>query len=112
MICSGQNLIENNTGATPIFLGGNSKLSYYFVKYLRYPAPARRMGTEGIVIVSATVTKDGKMIDEKVELGLENGLSEEALRLLQMLPDDWIPLKINGEPVETRVFIPVKFKLA
>ncbi len=112
MIIEDETLKENNSGETPILLGGQGKFLYYFVRLMRYPADARRHGTQGTVLVSATITKEGKMINEEVEEGLGDGLDEEAVRILQLLPDEWIPLKVNGELVETRVFIAVKFKLA
>jgi len=52
------------------------------------------------------------MIDEKVEQGPGYGTNEEALRVIQMIEDDWIPAKVNGEAVEIRILIPVTFKLA
>jgi periplasmic protein TonB len=95
----------------PIFIGGNSWFYYYLWTLLRYPADARRNGIEGKVYISATITKEGKMIDEKVEKGPGYGLNEEALRVFQQIPDDWIPAKVNGETVDIRIMIPVTFKL-
>ena len=112
MILEGEILKENNSGEVPVFLGGQSKLLYYLVKYIRYPANARRTGTQGSVFISATVTSDGRLIDEKVEKGLGFGLDEEALRVIQLLPDEWLPLRIKGEAVNTRITLEVKFKLA
>jgi len=111
LIVDGKNLKENNSGKVPILLGGQAKLSRLFVKYMRYPADARRNGVQGSVIVSATVTKEGLMIDEMIEQGPGYGLNEEALRLIQLIPDDWLPLIINDEALSTRVFIEVKFQL-
>lgn len=111
-IIKGDSLLENTTNHQPVLLGGNALLIYYLVKYLRYPAEARRYGIEGTVIISATVTPEGKMIDEKIEESLGGGLGEEALRIAQLLPDEWVPLKVNGVAVATRVLLPIKFKLA
>ena len=96
----------------PIFIGGKSWFYYYSWTLLIYPAEARRRGIQGKVLISATITKDGKMIDEKIEDGPGYGTNEEALRVIQLIPDDWIPAKVNGEVVEIRVLIPFKFKLA
>lgn len=96
---------------TPIFLGGDSRIAHYLVRYLRYPALARRSGAQGTVLISATVTYDGKMTSEKVERGVGYGLDEEALRIIQMLPDDWLPAKSLGNAVDARILLQVKFKL-
>jgi periplasmic protein TonB len=94
----------------PILQGGQSAIIYY-IWNLRYPADARRMGTEGKVLISATITEDGKMIDEEILDGPGNGLQEEALRVIQMIPDEWMPGKINGKISDIKIVIPVTFKL-
>lgn len=94
----------------PVFQGGQSGIIYY-IWNLRYPADARRMGTEGKVLIAATITEDGKIIDEEILEGPGNGLREEALRVIQMIPDEWIPGKVNGKTADIRIVIPVSFKL-
>lgn len=99
----------NDTGRTPVLPGGRSKLAYYMLGF-RYPAPARQAGIKGTVVVRATITREGKMVDEKVVSGLGHGLDEEALRVARLIPDDWLPLKVNGVAVDSRIHIPVKLK--
>ena len=96
----------------PVLIGGIDFLMSHLVNSLRYPANARRRGVQGTVWISATITANGRMIDEKVEEGPGHGLNEEALRVIQMLPDDWLPGRTNGQPVDVRIAIPIKFKLA
>jgi protein TonB len=105
-------LRENNTGQLPVLLGGMSKYAYYLANNLEYPPQARANQIEGTVIVSVTITADGKIVDEQVEGEAGYGLGEEALRVAKLLPDDWIPLTIDGEPVATRLFIPIRFRLS
>jgi protein TonB len=111
-IKDGENYKEIKPDEPPVFIGGKSWFYYYSWTLLRYPADARRRGVQGKVLISATITKDGKMIDEKVEEGPGYGTNEEALRVIQMIQDDWIPAMVNGEAVEIRILIPVTFKLA
>jgi len=111
-ILDGSNLKDNNTGKVPTLLGGSSKLFQLMLSNIHYPADAQRMGVEGKIFVSATITKDGKMIDEHVEIGKGFGLDEEALRVIKLIPDDWFPLMIDGKAVETKVVLPINFKLA
>ena len=106
----GDSFKEATPEETPIFQGGQSAIIYY-IWNLRYPADARRMGTEGKVLISATITEDGKIIDEKIEDGPGYGLREEALRVIQMIPDEWIPGKIDGKNIDIKIIIPVSFKL-
>jgi periplasmic protein TonB len=106
----GDSYKEVTSQEAPVFQGGQSGIIYY-IWNLRYPADARRMGTEGKVLISATITQDGKMIDEEILDGPGNGLKEEALRVIQMIPDEWIAGKVNDKTVDIKIVIPVTFKL-
>lgn len=111
LIKDGDTFREIKPDEVPVFHGGVSWFSYYLWTLLRYPAEARRYDIQGQVFLSVTITKDGRMIDEKVEEGPGYGTNEEALRVIKLIPDDWIPAKMNGEAVEIRVVIPVTFKM-
>ena len=109
MILDGAEARANDTGRTPVLLGSRSKLAYYMLGF-RYPPAARQAGIKGTVVVRATITREGKMVDEKIALGLGHGLDEEALRIARLIPDDWLPLKIKGKAVDARVLIPMTLK--
>lgn len=94
----------------PIFIGGQSR-QFYFSMAMKYPVEAKRQGIQGKVIISAIITTEGKMIGEKIEEGIGSGCDQEALKTIQNFPDDWIPAKVNGEPVNVKILIPLKFKL-
>jgi hypothetical protein len=32
---------------------------------------------------------------------------KRAWRMIKTIPDEWIPARINGEDVNTRIFIPI-----
>lgn len=110
LIINGE-FIENDTGQLPVLLGGSSKYAYYLANNLVYPSQARANQVEGTVIVSVTITTDGRIVDEQIEGEAGFGLGEEALRVARLLPDEWIPLTLDGKPVATRMFIPIRFRL-
>lgn len=105
-------LRENPTGRLPVLLGGISKYAFYLANYLQYPPEARANQVEGTVIVSVTITSEGKIVDEQIEGEAGFGLGEEALRVMRLLPDEWIPLIVDGQAVATRLFIPIRFRLS
>jgi periplasmic protein TonB len=111
MILDGAEPRKNDTRRTPLLLGGRSKFSYYMLGF-RYPGAARQAGIKGTVVVSAVITREGKMVDEKIVSGLGHGLDEEALRVARLIPDDWLPLKVHGEAVDARILIPMNLKPA
>ena len=113
-------LIETNNEATetvynwaeemPKFPGGETELRKFFSQNLIYPEIAKRAGVEGKVILSFIVDKNGNIVDVKVAKSIGAGCDEEAMRVINIMPR-WIPGKQNGNPVLTRINIPVVFKL-
>ncbi len=94
----------------PKFPGGDSELLKFFSQNLVYPEIAKRAEVEGKVILSFIVDKNGNIIDVEVAKSIGAGCDEEAMRVLNIMPR-WIPGKQNGNPVLTRINIPVVFKL-
>lgn len=111
-LLDGNEVIENKTNQLPLFTGGAIKWGYILSRCMRYPAEALERNIQGKIMVSATITENGEIINEKVEEGPDYGFHEEALRVIKLIPDDWMPGKINGRPVAMKVLIPLAFTLA
>ncbi len=90
--------------------GGLQAFYKYVGEKLKYPAQARRMGTEGKVFVEFVVNRDGSLVDVKVMRGIGAGCDEEAVRVVQSAPS-WTPGKQRGKPVRQKMVIPINFKL-
>ncbi|REG88622.1 M56 family metallopeptidase [Algoriphagus antarcticus] len=82
----------------------------YLKNNLRYPAEARRLGVEGTVIVVFVVNTDGSLSDIEILRGIGGGADEEVVRIIENAPD-WNPGKQHGTVVNTRMRLPVRFKL-
>jgi TonB family protein len=96
----------------PVLLKGQSGLYRNLGYQLRYPSEARRYGVQGVVLIKATITTDGKIINEEIAEGIGSGCNEEALRLIKLIPYEWIPaLDKDGNPIESEVAIPIHFRL-
>jgi periplasmic protein TonB len=90
---------------------GGMQAFYEFVgKKLKYPAQARRMGTEGKVFVQFVINKDGSISDVVAIKGIGAGCDEEAVRIIQTSPP-WSPGKQRGKSVKQRMVLPITFKL-
>lgn len=105
------------TGLYPVveimasFPDGTNGLQNYFNKNLEYPAEASNEGVEGIVKLSFIVDEKGKLISPEVTgENLGYGLEEEALRVIKNMPA-WIPAKVKGKPVKTKITLPIRFQL-
>ncbi len=90
--------------------GGMDGWNRYLSNNLSYPAQARRMGIEGTVIVAFVVNTDGSLSDYEVIRGVGGGIDEEAIRVIENAPD-WIPGSQSGVAVNTRMRLPIRFKL-
>jgi len=95
----------------PGFPGGEGKFGAYLQKNIRYPAVARENNTQGRVILTFVVERDGSLTDIKVVRGIGSGCDEEAVRVLKNSPK-WTPGIQNGRPVRVQYSIPVNFALA
>ena len=95
----------------PLLLGGMPRYAYYLNSLLRYPKEAYFANLMGKVLVSAIITTEGIMKDEKVVSGPADVLNAEGLRVVKTLPDEWLPGKVKGKPVDTMVIIVITFKL-
>lgn len=104
----GNNITSTNTMAS--FTGGEIALSEYLANNLKYPKKARKKKIEGTVVVNFVVTINGKIQGATITQSLNKDCDTEALRLVNAMPK-WTPATINGTPVDTRVKLPVVFKL-
>ena len=94
----------------PEFPGGLEAFFKFIGAHLQYPSDARRNGTQGRVIVSFVVERDGSLTDVKVARGIGDGCDEEAVRLIKSSPR-WKPGTQNGKPVRVLYRVPISFSL-
>ena len=94
----------------PIRVGGQIKEP----KTLRkipptYPEIARKARIEGVVILEATIDKQGNVENVKVLRGLPMGLTEAAVEAVKQWKYE--PSTLNGKPVEVLMTVTVTFRL-
>ena len=76
----------------------------------KYPAISKEMGVSERIIVTFNVSKTGEIIDATVIRGKDKHLKEEALRLVNSLPD-MIPAKQRGQATAVSFTVPISFTL-
>ncbi len=94
----------------PVFKGGEAAMYKYIGSKIKYPASAKKAGTEGRVFLSFIIEKDGKVSSVEVLRGIGNGCDEEAKRVIESMPD-WTPGKQRGQAVRVQYKMPIKFAL-
>ncbi len=92
------------------FPGGETAQNQFVVKNIKYPEEARKNGTEGTVVISFVVEKDGSLSEIKLLRDIGDGCGQEAIRMVSMMPR-WVPGKNKGQPVKQKMVLPVKFKM-
>ena len=79
-----------NPEVRPQFAGGDKAFAAYLSKHIRYPQQALQRHISGRVFVNFILSAQGKVQDAHVVSGPGNGLNDEALRLVWLMPP-WEP---------------------
>lgn len=102
--------IFDHSEIMPSYKGGVGAMVKFLSSKMRYPAVARRIGTQGTVFVQFVIGMDGNVIQAKVIKGISKECDAEALRVISMMPT-WNPGLQGGNPVMVRMVLPIKFQL-
>ncbi len=92
----------------PEFRSGKDGLGKYLLTKTQYPEEAKKKGIKGSVPVRFIVDKKGKIRDAKVLKGLGYGCDEEALRVINEMPN-WKAGREGKKTVSTFVNVTVFF---
>ena len=93
----------------PTYPGGFEAMYEFFKKEMRHPEGVEIKPGNSRVIIRFIVEKDGRLTHFEVLRSPDEKLSEEALRLVKLMPR-WTPAKNKGEVVRSLFTIPVTFK--
>lgn len=105
------NEIFDVTEVQPNPPGGMVGWNDYLKANLVYPAEAKSMGIEGTVIVVFVINTDGSISDVEVLRGIGGGADEAAIQVVENSPN-WEPAKQKDRVVNSRMRLPVRFKLS
>lgn len=94
----------------PLFPGGDIELNKYLKKHIRYPIASIENSIEGNTIAQFTVNTKGEIQDIEILKSLNHFCDKEIMKALHKMPK-WIPAKVNGTPINTRLILPVIFDL-
>ena len=85
-------------------------LKNYLIEHINYPSVARDAGLEGVITAEVVVGANGDLTDIRIAEGLCHTCDKEVRQLLDEMPA-WNPARQNGQPVEQKVVIRVRFEL-
>ena len=94
----------------PSFPGGEIMMYDFLARNVLYPQRAREDGYSGTVYVRFVVEPDGTITNTEIAKGVGGGCSEEAMRVVKMMPN-WIPGEAFGKKVRVTYTLPINFRL-
>jgi TonB family protein len=94
----------------PEFPGGEAALRSFIAQAIQYPQEAHEKGIQGKVYITFVVSKEGMVKDSKIARGVDPLLDNEALRVVNELPQ-WQPGKQRGKEVNVSYTVPIQFVL-
>ena len=92
----------------PEFPGGSDSLQSFLKQNLTYPDSAKYNRIQGRVYIGFLVDKKGKIGDAKVLNGVNELLDNEALRVVNKMPQ-WKPGTAGGNPTSVQYILPIDF---
>ena len=94
-----------------LYLGSMSKAKCIVAYNLVYPEVAQENGWYGKILVDIYVDETGKAYDFKSQNRKHKTLDNEAIRVVKLIPNQWLPAIKNGIPVKSKYTFPVFFIL-
>ncbi len=94
----------------PLYLGGSSIIREHIANTMMSPFHKSGEKISGTVYIELTIDSTGKTSNHKVLKGVGPGCDREALRIVRLLPDQWIPGLYHGKSVTVNYMIPILFE--
>jgi TonB family protein len=95
----------------PVFPGGSGAMSEFLGKNMTYPEAAKKKKIQGRVVVGFVLTKECKITNAKIVTGIDPDCDNEALRVVNSLPQFIKPAQVDGRSVSYHFTLPVHFTL-
>ncbi len=104
---------NNDLDNSASFPTGKEGLYQFIAENFVVPEVAIQKGLSGKLVLKFVVTTTGDIVNVKVVRKIPGykACTKEAIRVLEMMPD-WIPAKMNGEPVNQWFTLPFKIQAA
>ena len=109
-IISGTDTLLSVLDRPPLYIGGFSRFNDYVADEIEIPLHKSGEKVSGIVYIGFTIDSIGKTSNHHVLKGIGKAFNNEALRVMNCIPDDWMPGILNGKKVSVEYVIPFKFE--
>lgn len=107
----GEQLVETTLERPPLFIGGNTHMTYLVNENVTYPVDAMVNGISGTVDVTFNIDEYGRTSDFRITKRLGYGCDEEALRVVRLFSNCWLPAIYNGQAVRIEYVQTINYKI-
>ncbi len=108
-VISGKDSMITVLDRPPLYLGGTSRLNDDISSEIMLPLHKSGERVEGTVFVRFTIDSMGKTLDHHLLKGIGNACNEETIRVIKIIPGEWLPGILKGKSVNVEYIIPIIF---
>ena len=109
-VISGSDTLFTLLDRPPLFVGGTSRLNEYIADEITMPLHKLTDKTDGMVYVGFLIDSLGNTSNYHVLNGISAVCNQEALRVMQITPNEWIPGIYQGKKVTVEYIVPILFR--
>lgn len=104
-------VVYSNPDERAQFVGGHDEMKKYLSNNINYPPTDGCIYNTSKAYTEFIVLKNGSISAIKILRGVPDcpECDKEAVRVIKNMPN-WIPAKVNGQPVNSYFYLPVKFE--
>lgn len=95
----------------PLYLEGSMDINSFIVSNTHQPIQAMEKGISGKVEITFTIDSEGRTSNHRVTKGIGWGCDEEALRVVKLIPDEWLPGILDGKAVSVEYTLSINFRV-
>jgi protein TonB len=101
---------RTNVQQPPLYIGGEAALAAYMSK-MNYPPAAQNRNIQGKVLITFVIDTLGRASNHKVLNSIGGGCDEEAMKVCQSIPSQWVPARLGSRAVPVMYELPFTFRL-
>lgn len=95
----------------PIYKGGPGVMYRSILHKIVYPGLSKEQGIQGTVYINFTIDSLGNTSNHYVFKGIGKECDEEALRVVKLIPDNWIPGVFDGNLVSCEFTVQINYRI-
>ena len=105
LIWKDNTFVREKVDSPPVYIGFDKEVQTTIAANTKLPVDVLVNGLLGKTLVSFIIDKAGKMNGFRVEASFHKDLNPEVLNACKLIDGTWLPAKVNGQPVDSKLFV-------